>query len=138
MVMGNKMAMKFSTSKPPIFDKLHKAFGVEWGKGLVIAYKDTIHHSQPLHPSVIVHEQVHLNRQGKDPDLWYENYIRNEKFRFGEELLAYHAQYDYLMDVIRDRNELAKWRWKLAVDLSGPMYGKVVSHKEAMKLIAMK
>jgi len=130
--------MKFSTSKPPIFSKLHKAFGVEWGGPLVIAYKDTIYHTGPLHPSVIVHENVHLARQGKDADLWYENYIRNPKFRFGEELLAYHAQYDYLKDVIKDRNELSKWLWRLAQDLSGPMYGKVISHREALKLIAMK
>lgn len=130
--------MKFSKEKPAIFDKLHKAFGVEWGGSLVIAYKDTIYHSLPLDPSVIVHENVHLLRQGKDPDTWYENYIRNSKFRFGEELLAYRAQYDYLKDVIKDRNEVARELFRLASDLSGKMYGNVVSHREALKLIGMK
>lgn len=130
--------MKFSKTKPPIFDKLKKAFGVEWGKGLVIAYKDTIYHSEPLDPSVIIHEQVHLIRQGKDPDLWYEHYIRDKKFRFGEELLAYRAQYDYLRDVVSDRNEVARHLFRLASALSGPMYGKVVGHREALKLISMK
>lgn len=42
--------MRFSNEKPAIFDRLHKAFGVEWGGNLVIAYDNTIYHSKPLHP----------------------------------------------------------------------------------------
>lgn len=130
--------MKFSKEKPPIFDRLHKAFGVEWGDKLVIAYGDTIYHSVLLSPDVIAHEQVHLSRQGKNPEAWYESYIRNSKFRFGEELLAYRAQYQYLKDTVRDRNHVARHLFRLASDLSGPMYGRVVGHREALKLISMK
>src|SRR3990167_9203549 len=99
--------MKYSTEKPPIFDRLHQAFGVKWGGDLVVAYDGTIYHSKPLDPSVIAHEQVHLVRQKKDPVQWWESYIRDKEFRFKEELLAYHAQYDFLRQTVRDRNELA-------------------------------
>ena len=105
--------MKFSKEKPPIFDRLHKAFGVEWGGDLVIAYGDTIYHTNKLDPSVIVHESVHLKRQGKDPNGWYESYIRDKKFRFGEELLAYRMQYQFLKETIRDRNEFARHWFRL-------------------------
>jgi len=130
--------MKFSKEKPPIFDKLHKAFGIEWGGDLVIAYDDTIYHTNKLDPSVIVHEQVHLSRQGKNSDTWYESYIRDPKFRFGEELLAYRTQYQFLAETTKDRNELARHWYRLAKDLSGVMYGSVISHREALKLIALK
>ena len=100
--------MKFSKEKPAIFERLHKAFGVEWGKSLVIAYGDTIYHSEPLDPSLIVHEAIHLQRQGKNPDEWYNKYIQDEKFRFGEEILAYRAQYKFLKDITKDRNHLAR------------------------------
>lgn len=129
--------MKFSKEKPPVWDRLEKTFGVKWGGSICVAYKDTIYHSQPLDPSVIVHEQVHLSRQ-KDPDQWWESYFRDSKFRFGEELLAYRAQYQYLKETIKDRNELARHWYRLAGDLSGTMYGNCVSHREALKLIGMK
>ena len=129
--------MKFSNSKPLIFDRLHKAFGVEWGRELVIAYDGTVYHSKSLDPSVIVHENVHLVRQKKNPNQWWESYIKDKEFRFKEELLAYHAQYDYLKDTIKDRNELARHLFRLATDLSGKMYGNMVSHSEAMRLIKM-
>ena len=129
--------MKFSKERPPVMDKLEKAFGVKWGGDVCVAYNDTIYHSKPLHPSVIVHENVHLKRQGKDSDAWYESYIRDNKFRFGEELLAYRMQYQYLKETMKDRNELARHWFRLAKDLSSPMYGSVISHREAMKLIKM-
>ena len=128
--------MKFSKERPPIMDRLEKAFGVKWGGDLVIAYGDTIYHTNKLDPSVIVHESVHIKRQ-KDPQQWWESFIRDPKFRFGEELLAYREQYKFLKDITRDRNELARHWYRLATDLSGKMYGNVVSHQEALKLIKM-
>src|SRR3990167_676952 len=129
--------MKFSNECPPIFGRLEKAFGVEWGGDLVIAYDGTIYHTNQLDTSVIVHESVHLKRQGKNSDAWYESYIRDPKFRFGEELLAYREQYSFLKEITRDRNELARRWYRLAKDLSSAMYGSVISHQEALKLIAL-
>ena len=88
-------------------DRLEKTFNVKWGGSLCVAYGDTIYHTQSLHPSVLVHESVHLNRQ-KDPVQWWESYLRDSKFRFTEELLAFRTQYKYLKDTVKDRNELAR------------------------------
>jgi hypothetical protein len=129
--------MIFSKEKPPIFDRLHKAFGVEWGGSLVIAYNGVIYHSKPLDPSVVVHENVHLARQGKDADGWYSKYIDSPKFRLGEELLAYRAQYQYIKEVIPDRNERAKYLFKFANDLGGKTYGNIITPRDAMRLIDM-
>lgn len=117
-------------------DRLEKAFGVKWGGELVVAYGDTIYHSQNLHPSVLVHESIHLKRQ-TDPQQWWESYIRDSKFRFGEELLAYRGQYKYMKDTITDRNALTRALFKLAKDFAGPMYKLPISHGEAMRLIKM-
>lgn len=130
--------MKFSNECPPIFNKLHEAFGVEWGGNLCIAYADTIWHTQPLDPSVIVHESVHLQRQNGQSDEWFEKYIKDPKFRFGEEILAYREQYKFIQATRRDRNEIARLLFKLAGDLSSPMYGSIVGKAEAMKIIKAK
>ena len=129
--------VKFSNEKPAVFERLQRAFGVKWGGELVIAYNGTIHHTQPLHPSVIVHESVHIERQGNSADGWYSRYIADSKFRFGEELLAYRAQYKYLSQTVKDRNELFRFTLKLAGDLSGSMYGNVIPKSDAMKLIKL-
>ena len=124
--------------KPPVWDKLVKAFGVEWGT-ICVAYDKDIYCGDKanLSTDVIVHESVHLARQEKDPVQWWENYMKNKEFRFKEELIAYHTQYDYLRDNVKDRNRLAMYLWRLAKDLSSAMYGSVISHREAMKLIKM-
>lgn len=125
--------------RPPVWDKLVKAFGVEWGT-ICVAYDKDIYCGDKanLSADVILHESVHLERQEKDPDAWWTGYIRDKEFRLMEELIAYHAQYDYLKDVVKDRNVLAGYLWKLAGGLSGEMYGNVVSHSEARRLIKMK
>ena len=125
--------------RPPVWDKLVKAFGVEWGT-ICVAYDKDIYCGDKanLSTDVIVHESVHLARQEKDPVQWWENYMKNKEFRFAEELIAYHTQYDYLKDNVKDRNRLARYLFKLARDLSGPMYGGIVGHREAMRLIKMK
>ena len=125
--------------KPPVWDKLVKAFGVEWGT-ICVAYDKDIYCGDKanLSTDVIVHESVHLARQEKDPVQWWENYMKNKEFRFAEELIAYHTQYDYLKNNVKDRNRLARYLFNLARDLSGPMYGNVVSYSEAMRLIKIK
>lgn len=130
--------IKFSNEKPPIFNKLHDAFGVEWGGNLCIAYADTIWHTKPLDPSVIVHESVHIERQNGQLDEWFDKYIKDPQFRFGEEIIAYREQYKFIQATHKDRNDVARHLWRLATDLSGPMYGGIVSHSEAMRLIKMK
>lgn len=125
--------------KPPNWNKLVKAFGVEWGT-ICVAYDKDIYAGDKanLSPDVITHESVHLARQEEDPVGWWESYMKSKEFRFKEEVLAYRAQFSYLRDTIKDRNVLARYLWRLAEGLSGEMYGNIVSHREAMKLIKMK
>ena len=124
--------------RPPNWDKLVKAFGVEWGT-ICVAYDKDIYCGDKanLSTDIIVHESVHLARQEKDPVQWWENYMKNKEFRFTEELIAYHTQYNYLKNNVKDRNRLARHLWRLAKDLSSKMYGNCVSHSEALKLIRM-
>jgi hypothetical protein len=126
--------MKFSHEQPPIWDKLSKRFNVQWGGGLVVTYGDTIYHTQILPRDLIVHELVHVTRQ-TNPDEWWSKYLDDPKFRLGEELLAYREQYKYLKRATKDRNELARHLWRIATDLSGPMYDLPINHREAMRLI---
>ena len=89
----------------------------------------------PIQTNLFVHEEVHMIRQGPDPDAWWDKYLSDPIFRLEEEILAYQKQYKYAKTMIKDRNELFKFLNRLANDLSGPIYGNLCTKAEAMKKI---
>lgn len=127
--------MKFSKEKPPIWDRLQKAFNVEWGT-VAVTYGDTVHTKNELDPSIVIHEAVHSARQ-KNPADWWERYLRDSKFRFGEELLAYRKQYEYLAATTPNRDVLARHLFNLSRDLVR-LYDLPITQQEAIKLIKMR
>lgn len=131
-----------SDQKPPVWPDLVNKFGVKWetegGKAVVVAYGDTIHCSQEPSDDVIQHELIHLEQQGYTKDgakKWYERYIAEPEFRLDQELQAYRAQYKFAKDFVKDRNKLNTYLNRLARDLSGEMYGNLVTGVEARRLI---
>jgi len=85
----------------------------------------------PLTPDLALHEATHTMQQGEDVDGWWDRYFEDVNFRFEQELEAYRTQYKCLKNVVKDRNNLARQARLLAVTLSGPLYGKLVSGSEA-------
>ena len=69
------------------------------------------------------------------PALWWGKYLRDEKFRIDQEAKGYARQYDVICKVMRDRNKRARYMWGLANSLSGALYGNVILHSDAMKMI---
>lgn len=98
--------MKISKEKPACFEKLQKAFGINWEKGIIITYGDTVYTSNPrnLTPDLIIHEEVHIRQQarmndGKDSmfkDEWVDRFISDPVFRLEQEIEAYRAQLGYI------------------------------------------
>ena len=104
---------------------------------VIFTYGDTIYvpSGNPLPEDLIEHESLHTKQQGDDPDAWWERYIKDEDFRIDQEAKAYGKQYAYLCKQHKDRNAQARILMNLARILSGPLYGNVLKHSEAMKLI---
>lgn len=133
--------MNILNQKPPIYDKAKAAFGDL--AGMVFCYGDTIYFPDGKEPKlpadVIVHEAVHSAQQEElGPMGWWKKYLNDPEFRFRQELQAYQEQYQYCCAIVKDRNERARIAHRLAADLSGPAYGRIVDGVKALTLIKEK
>lgn len=135
--------MQIQNIPPPNFQKILKKFSVE-SQPIVFTFGDVIYNPSKgmIPPHVLVHEQVHVKQQKltasgqpTTPDEWWDKYLDDPVFRLAQELDAYRTQYKYICDVVSDRNTRARILTKLASDLSGDMYGRILTHAEAMKKI---
>ena len=87
----------------------------------------------PLTPDLETHERVHLAQQGAYPgevEVWWDNYLTTPVFRLEQELEAYGAQLAFMKPYGNRVFEYTKDR--LAKDLSGPLYGNLISYGEAV------
>lgn len=128
--------MKVLYQHPPNYEDICSHIpAVRKTKTIVFTYGDTVYvpSGNPLPPDLEAHEQVHVDRQST-PDEWWAKYLTDVQFRLDEELAAYRAQYKYAVEHYSRayRRELLTHMTK---DLSGAMYGKIITRKEAIALI---
>ena len=128
--------MKISHNKPPHFKIMYKFFGCDWER-TAFAFGNTIYSKAELPDHLIVHESVHLNQQGRNiigAWLWLGLYLLSKRFRYIMELQAYRKQWQFFRE-----NYPFQYRGgfisKVASDLSGKMYGNIVSYQEAVRAI---
>lgn len=103
---------KISKLPPPNYEGVRERLKVphKFEDGLVFAYYPYIHvYRGKLSPDLIVHETTHLERQKEiGVDVWWNEYVNSEQFRFKEELLAYRAQYKW---VVRHTGKARHYFW---------------------------
>lgn len=129
---------KFSNELPPkkIYDKAVEQFGVDFYNGIIFTVGDTIYSNQPLSYSLEAHEYTHVLQQTSiGYKKWWKQYFKNEEFRLIQETEAYRNQYKFIEKTTKDRNKRFKYLNQIAKELSSPMYGSIISYKEAIKLI---
>ena len=130
-------------SVPPIFAKLKKQFGVNWDDGICVAYGDKIYTKYDIAPDVLIHEEVHLQQQKEiGVEKWWNLYLNNKNFRMNQEIEAHKKQAEFLLNLLQGSRTAGKRyaSWKLgqmAKDLSGPMYGRMMTLKEANKILGI-
>ncbi len=94
---------------PPNYKQITAAIpAVAKNKAIVFVYAPYIYSPAgiELRPDLKAHEEVHVTRQGDDPQAWWDKYLVDTDFRLQEELVAYQVQYKY-MEVHYDRANLA-------------------------------
>lgn len=130
--------MKISKEIPPIYQTLHDQFGVEWEKGLVITWGDTIHTKLgKLPPDLIAHESTHVYQQTNfegGPDAWWKKYLADPSFRLREETAAYMIQVDFIKKNMVGRNA-RRQQFKHIVDSMVRMYGNMVTKEQAKEIL---
>src|SRR3990167_5737716 len=128
--------MKILIANPPNIEEIEKVFDFT-GKAPVFTYGENIYSPDGNHLSddLIAHENTHMIQQGDEPAEWWKQYLKDKRFRLAEELEAYRIQYQYAKMRVKDRNRLFQFLYRIAADLSSPMYGNIITHAEAMRQI---
>jgi len=115
----------------PLLEKYKKVFP-SINKFTIFAYDGVIYSNTKLPDHLIVHENTHLKQQEKDGlEFWVENYLNDPSYRLKQEIEAYRNQ----IHSIKDRNLRAQVLIHCVNDLSGPLYGNIISKEEAKKCI---
>lgn len=126
--------MKIVKSNPPNYDKIAKKFDLT--ESVVFTYGDKLYvpngEEIPLH--LMVHEEVHEEQQGDDPEAWWDRYLEDPDFRLQQEVEAYRKQYKVVRK-ITTKKQATDFLNRVAKDLSGKIYGNVVDYKTARQLI---
>lgn len=127
--------MKIIKDFPPNIAEIRKVFNLK-DPYIIFAYGDVIYApaGQKIEDHFIKHEQVHQKQQGEDIEGWWNKYLKDTRFRLSQEIEAYQVQYQYL-NKIASRPVRRNWLKVLAKDLSGEMYGNIISFQEAKQLI---
>lgn len=124
---------KFSSAKPPIYQQCVDKFGINWHKGIIFTYGDTIHSKNPISKQKIAHESVHIRQQAVyGVNDWWNKYFEDEGFRLDQETEAYRQEAKWIRANVRDKNKASSLKTQLARDLSSSMYGKIISYAQAV------
>lgn len=115
---------------------MHKVFGCDWNR-TAFAFSNTIYSKVELPDHLIVHESTHLNQQLRNPLgawIWLALYLCSKRFRYHMELQAYRKQWQFFRDNY-PFNQRGAFLEKVAGDLSGKLYGNIVTYAEAVRAI---
>lgn len=118
---------------PPNIQRIRETFTLTGRE--IFAYNNTIYNPAggELSIPLIEHEKVHFMQQGGDSDYWWDRYLVDPVFRLRQELAAHKKEFLVFCTLNKDRNARARYRNALAVRLSSPMYGSVITTQEAFK-----
>ena len=107
---------------------------------VIFSYGDTIYNPgrRDIPDELIEHESTHMRQQGNNPDAWWDRYIKEPYFRLNQEIEAYTAQYDFICQKVKDRNQRLRILLQLVNVVAGPTYGNMISCLDAHNLIRHK
>ncbi len=127
--------MEIVKDYPPNIHEIAKKFKLH--KGVVFTYGNKLYNPDdgPIDTALLIHEQTHTEQQGDDPESWWKRYISDPKFRINQEVEAYQNQYQRMKRNIKNLVKLEQRLNMIAQDLSGEMYGSVMSFENAKRLI---
>lgn len=130
--------LEIKHERPPNFDAVAAVFPMARMDGVIFAYAPCIYvpSGRGLPPDLLAHETVHVERQMVQGVVeWWEQYLRDVKFRLEEELLAHRAEYLYLKENSPSRPVRRRALRFVAEKLASGLYGRMVTVTQAMQLI---
>jgi len=129
--------MIISHRPPPNYQAILSAFPAVSKGGVIFAYGDTIYN--PSHVKVTealnIHEQVHSQQQGGDPEAWWDRYLGDASFRLQMELPAHLAEWLVTRKTAPNRALRRAALGMIAGKLSSPIYRYTLTKRQAAKLL---
>lgn len=127
------------TGYPPVYEAIVKKFPeVANMPFVVVTYDGKLYNpsGRELPPYLVTHELVHVKQQEfNGPNVWWELYLLSDEFRLSQELEAYRAEYKHFCQLSKDRNERHSFLNYIATNLSGPLYGNLMTKETAIARI---
>lgn len=121
---------------PPNYKDIAKVFKITGKPGIVFTYGSKLYvpsgHSIDRH--LLVHEETHEKQQNAiGVEEWWSKFLSDPNFRFVQELEAYRNQYRSMWSLPLKRR--LGYLDHIAGDLSGEMYGNLMTKEQAIKVI---
>lgn len=129
--------MKIVAAYPPNIQAISAHFPVT--DETVFAYSPDIYvpSGKHLEDHLILHETIHIEQQKEKPEAWWEMYLTDPDFRLSQELMAFAAQYA-LITRTRPVKTQHQALFDFAKNLSGELYGNIISYRDAENAIRKK
>ena len=123
---------------PPNYKAIAKTFKISGRTNIVYTYGNKLYvpggDRISLDPHLMIHEETHVAQQAEiGVKEWWKKYLADPDFRFIQEVEAYRNQYSS-MGVLPLKQRFA-YLDHIATDLSGPMYGDMLSKENAVRVI---
>lgn len=128
-------------ARPPLFEEIAAAFPiVRTHKGIIYAWGDRIYNPDgiTIPGELLVHERVHMDRQGSAVEMWWRFYLADPEFRLREEIPAHVAEHRAFCRDYATGGWAKARRMHLhyaAQRLSSPIYGSMITYDRARTAI---
>ena len=121
---------------PPFIENIIAA-GLKPERTTIFPFGNVIYNpsGKDIPDDIMIHEAVHIKQQGENPADWWERYLKDKGFRLSQELEANREQYKFICKIFKDRNARTRALIKIAANMAGEVYGKMINITEAMNLI---
>lgn len=134
--MASKMQIVYDY--PPNYAVISKVFDIKDKPGIVFTYGYKLYvpggEKVQIDKHLLIHEETHAAQQtAMGVEKWWEQYLSEPQFRLVNEVEAYRNQYRSMgsLSLSQRRGYLDH----IVKDLSGAMYGNVVSQEDAYRLV---
>lgn len=131
--------MTIERGHPPNIDKIVARFGpVVMNPGVIFTYGTTIWNpsGRPLSNALMRHEEVHARQQALvGVEEWWDRYLRDDEFRFLQEMDAHVAEWKAVLDGESNRAHRREMLTIIAKRLSGPLYGRLATYDNVKRML---
>lgn len=130
--------MEIVYAKPPNYERIAEAFDIENSPGVIFTYGNKLYvpagERLKIDKPLMKHEETHARQQkAMGIDAWWDNFLNDRNFRLSQELEAYREQYRAMADIPLEQR--IGYLDHICKDLSGAMYGNILSYDEAKAVI---